>query len=126
MSDCPDCAQLRRDAATVVHAYDCAGQLIDALINFLPVGQPLDSRVAAAKYNLDQARAALAYPAPPVDMEKLKQMVACLETAEMLIEALMTELRHAGTPLPPSLQLTAAHATWEKRMNELLKPPPDR
>jgi len=46
---------VREDAASVVYALDCALQLIDALILFLPEGQPLPENLAGCKHRLDQA-----------------------------------------------------------------------
>jgi len=46
---------VRADAALVVHALNCAIQLIDALIVYLPEGSPISGGVATCKQNLDQA-----------------------------------------------------------------------
>lgn len=51
--------QCRADAALVVHALDCAMQLTEALISFLPSGTPLHPAVATAKHNFDRAWAAV-------------------------------------------------------------------
>jgi hypothetical protein len=45
----------REDAAKVIHALDCAIQLIEALIAFLPDGTVLPEGVATAKHALDHA-----------------------------------------------------------------------
>src|SRR5215467_7357775 len=132
MSDCPQCAQIRADAATVVHALDCAISAFELSFHFAPVGTPLDPRVTAAKERLDRAMAALRRPAmvpaaEEVDeavkilMARQTRLIACLQSAQALIDTLMTELRHAGLALGPSLQLTAAHLGWQKRMEELLE-----
>lgn len=45
----------RTDAAKLVYALDCAIQLIEALIMFLPHGTVLPEGVTTAKYVLDRA-----------------------------------------------------------------------
>lgn len=47
--------QARIGNAKVVHALDCALQLVETLIAFLPEGQPLHPGLDAAKGALDQA-----------------------------------------------------------------------
>jgi hypothetical protein len=47
--------KLREDSARVVHALDCALQLIDCLIAFLPEGMVLPEGVKTCKYRLDEA-----------------------------------------------------------------------
>jgi hypothetical protein len=48
----------RQDAALVVHALNCAIQLIEALITYTPEGTSLHPGVATCKATLDQAIAA--------------------------------------------------------------------
>jgi len=47
--------QTRLDAAKVVHALDCAVQLVEALIKWLPAGMELSTDVKARKEDLDRA-----------------------------------------------------------------------
>jgi hypothetical protein len=47
--------KLRADSARVVQALDCALQLIDCLIAFLPEGMVLPEGVKTCKYRLDEA-----------------------------------------------------------------------
>jgi hypothetical protein len=46
---------IRADAARVVQALDCALQLIDCLIAFLPEGMVLPEGVKTCKHRLDEA-----------------------------------------------------------------------
>jgi hypothetical protein len=50
---------LREDSACVVYALDCAVQLTDCLIAFLPEGMPVHEGVATCKYRLDEAMRAI-------------------------------------------------------------------
>lgn len=50
---------VREDAALVVHALNCAIQLTDALIAYLPEGSPIHPNVATCKSTLDTAMLAL-------------------------------------------------------------------
>jgi hypothetical protein len=47
--------ELREDSARVMHALDCALQLVDCLIAFLPEGMVLPEGVKTCKYRLDEA-----------------------------------------------------------------------
>jgi len=47
--------QTRLDASKVVHALDCAIQVIEALIRWLPEGTELSTDVKTRKENLDRA-----------------------------------------------------------------------
>jgi hypothetical protein len=47
--------KLRADGARVVLALDCALQLIDCLIAFMPEGMVLPEGVKTCKYRLDEA-----------------------------------------------------------------------
>jgi hypothetical protein len=49
----------RQDAAMVIHALDCAVQLVAVLIAFMPDGSPIHPGVATAKDALDDAMAAI-------------------------------------------------------------------
>lgn len=49
----------RNDAALVIHALDCAIQLVAVLIAFTPDGSAMHPGVAAAKEGLDDAMAAI-------------------------------------------------------------------
>lgn len=49
----------RSEAALVVHALDCAIQLIEMLIAFMPDGTVLHPNVATAKGALDRAMGAI-------------------------------------------------------------------
>jgi hypothetical protein len=48
---------LRADTAHVIYTLDCAMQLIDLLLLFLPHGQALPGDLAGAKQRLDEAMA---------------------------------------------------------------------
>ncbi len=47
--------QVHADSANIVLALDAAMQLIEALIMFLPDGQPLPPQLAGVKQRLDEA-----------------------------------------------------------------------
>jgi hypothetical protein len=51
--------QTREDAALVIHALNCAVQLIEALIAYYPDGSPLHPNVALWKAALDDAMGAI-------------------------------------------------------------------
>jgi len=48
-------AQLRHDSAQVVYALDCALQLVECLIAWIPEGTVLPEGVVTCKYRLDKA-----------------------------------------------------------------------
>jgi hypothetical protein len=50
---------LREDSALVVYALDCAVQLTDSLITWLPEGMVLPEGVKTCKYRLDEAMKAI-------------------------------------------------------------------
>jgi hypothetical protein len=50
---------LREDSARVVYALDCAIQLTDCLITWLPEGMVLPDGVKTCKYRLDEAMRAI-------------------------------------------------------------------
>lgn len=52
-------AKCREGAGLIIHALNCAIQLTDALIAYMPDGSPLHPDVAASKGALDQAMRAI-------------------------------------------------------------------
>jgi hypothetical protein len=149
-------AQLRRDLSAlqqnsgmVVHALDCAGALIDALITWLPEGMPLPDGVRTCKHNLDTAMAALGRLNVPIEplpvADETDQKVSRLNTALtiagqnivtlndqraaltgalneglLLLEALMGEMRAKG--FEPSAPVVVAKARFDQAMRRLLQP----
>jgi methyl-accepting chemotaxis protein len=133
-------AQLRADAGTVVHALNCSMQLIDALIVFLPEGQPMHPRVATAKNVLDEAMGALRVPRDPAadEIQRLKTSLnmACsnlariseqrdkltqtLNAALKLVDACLNEV--ARLPNLP-MALVVGRDQFKKAMDHLLEKP---
>jgi len=126
MIDCPNCAQLRADAGTVVHALTAATILIEGLIDLAPEGEPFPQSLVVAYEGYRAAMAGLRQPAaPPEDgtiallKGKNAELVATLQPGLTLIDAVLTELRRALNG-PPPIHIIVARNNFDAAMKKVL------